>query len=330
MLEKNYYKILQIAPSAEPEVILAAYNRLVQKYLLDTSASSEGSHLIQELSEAVEILNDPARRAAYDRQHAKHKQIPRVNLQLTLAFDVTMSFVRVPAGKFRMGSKADNTMAASNEHPQHQFKIPYDYWIARYPTTNEQFALFVTSSGYKFDQGMWQTKADHPVVNVSWRDAMAYCQWINTSLHDELKDLTLRLPTEPEWEKAARGVHSKEWPWGNKWDWQKCNSRESDNGGTTPVGAYSPQGDSPYGAADMAGNVWEWCHSMYKPYPYQANDDRENEAGDDVRVLRGGFWRQDREFARCASRDGYHPENRYDFGGFRCVLCSVSRFHETP
>ena len=90
--------------------------------------------------------------------------------------------------------------------------------------TNEQFARFVAASEYKFDQGQWQTKANHPVVNVSWRDALAYCQWLNDTLRGELKDLALRLPTEAEWEKAARGAQGNEWPWGNDWDPKKCNS----------------------------------------------------------------------------------------------------------
>ena len=236
-----------------------------------------------------------------------------------------LQFVRVSAGKFLMGSMAGNHLADSGERPQHTVDLPYDYWIARYPVTNEQFAEFVAASGYEFNQGRWQAKADHPVVNVSWRDAMAYCQWSNAALRGELKDLTLRLPTEAEWEKAARGESGNEWPWGDDWDPKKCNSREGRKGGTTPVGAYSPQGDSPYGAADMAGNVWEWCHSVYKPYPYQVQDGRENEADKNARVLRGGSWYYDRGSARCAFRYYLLPTDRYDYYGFRCVLSLGSR-----
>ena len=234
-----------------------------------------------------------------------------------------LQFVRVPAGKFLMGSPADNKRASSAERPQHTLEMPDTYWIARYPVTNEQFARFVTASGYKFDQGQWTAKADQPVVAVSWRAAMAYCQWLNDTLRGELKGLTLRLPTEAEWEKAARGPQGHEWPWGNEWDPKKCNSYESRHGGATPVGAYSPQGDSPYGAADMAGNVWEWCHSRYRPYPYQATDGREDPVSDDwreVRVARGGSWLDYRADARCAYRTNYHPDAHYDYHGFRCVL----------
>jgi formylglycine-generating enzyme required for sulfatase activity len=245
---------------------------------------------------------------------------------LTLAPGATMDFVRVPAGKFLMGSTADNKLARDNECPQHTVEIPYDYWSGRYPVTNAQFARFVTASEYKFHQRRWKAKANHPVVGVSWQDAMAYCQWLNATLRGELKDLALRLPTEAEWEKAARSEYGNEWPWGNEFDKGKCNSREGRKDDTTPVGAYSPQGDSPYGAADMAGNVREWCHSLYKRYPYQAHDGRESESGDNERVLRGGSWGLDQDSARCAHRDGYRPDSHYFRFGFRCLLSFVALF----
>ena len=361
MPEKNYYKTLQIDPSAEPEVVQAAYRWLAQKYHPDANSSSDATLRLQELNEAYELLCDPVKRAAYDHRRADRKrqrtegqhqaeyerqqtaqaaeqtrkqeaaqrsaeQRSRDNLRLTLAPGVTMDFVRVPAGKFLMGSTADNKWAHDHEKPQHTVEIPYDYWIGKYPVTNEQFARFVSASGYKFDQGQWQTKADHPVVGVWWRDAMAYCQWLNETLRGELKDLTLGLPTEAEWEKAARGTQGNEWPWGNEWDQNKCNSAEGSKGSTTPVGAYSPQGDSPYGAADMAGNVWEWCHSRWEPYPYQATDGRESELGDSGRVVRGGSWYYTQDYARCAHRGYDRPDSRSDYRGFRCLVFLGSRF----
>jgi formylglycine-generating enzyme required for sulfatase activity len=240
-----------------------------------------------------------------------------------------IEFVRVPKGKFIMGSKDDNTPASPDESPQRTVEIPYDYGIARYPVTNDQFAKFVeaTQHIHKWVRD-WESKLDHPVVNVSWRDAMDYCEWLNETLRGEISDLVVRLPTEAEWEKAARGdaERGNEWPWGDEFDETKCNSTEGGKRGTTRVGAYSPQGDSPYGAADMAGNVWEWCHSIYKPYPYRADDGREKESGSDARVVRGGAWNGDRSYARCAFRCGYLPVDRYGYIGFRVVVSSGLAF----
>jgi formylglycine-generating enzyme required for sulfatase activity len=232
-----------------------------------------------------------------------------------------IEFVRVPAGKFIMGSKDDNKWASSDEKPQHTVEIPYDYGIARYPVTNKEFARFVEATQHKHTWvSDWKSKLDHPVVNVTWQDAMDYCKWLNERLHAEIRDGEIRLPTEAEWEKAARGERGNEWPWGNEWDSTKCNSSEGGKHDTTPVGAYSPQGDSPYGAADMAGNVLEWCHSLFRSYPYKADDGREQESGSDLRVLRGGSWYYGRGSARCAFRLKYFPDDWVSNVGFRVVV----------
>jgi formylglycine-generating enzyme required for sulfatase activity len=251
-----------------------------------------------------------------------------------------IEFVRVPAGKFIMGSKDDNKRASSDEKPQHTVEIPYNYWVARYPVTNEQFAKFAEATQYIHTWvSDWKSKLDHPVVNVLWDDAMAYCKWLNETLRGEIGDGAIRLPTEAEWEKAARGERGNEWPWGNEFDRTKCNSTEGRKDGTTPVGAYSPQGDSPCGAADMAGNVWDWTQSLwgkdrYRPdfkYPYNPRDGREKlEAGSDVyRVIRGGSWTFDQWGARCACRV-VGPVISRGFGrsesvGFRVVVSPGSR-----
>lgn len=216
-----------------------------------------------------------------------------------------MDFVHVPAGKFLMGSRADNQLARDDEKPQHTVKIPYDYWIGKFPITNEQYAKFVLATTGKHNKMVesWLSRPDHPATGVSWDEAQAYCHWLN-QMHgvEILMGYAFRLPTEAEWEKAARGEFGFEWPWGNEFDKNKCNSEEGGKKGTTPVGAYSPAGDSPYGAADMVGNVWEWTRSRYKGYPYQAGDGREDLKASDFRVARGGSWLNLRDYARCAVR----------------------------
>lgn len=257
-----------------------------------------------------------------------------------------IEFVLVPKGKFIMGSKDDNPLADDDEKPQHTVEIPYDYWIARFPATNDQFAEFVEATRYVTKaekEGGWSSgkgehvkgfdwrhplgpksslkdKGDHPVVQISWYDAVEYCKWLNEKLRAEIGDLEIRLPTEAEWEKAARGQYGNEWPWGNEFDPAKCNSSEGGKGGTTPVGAYSPQGDSPYGAADMVGNVWEWCHSLFKPYPYKVDDGRENKSESGDRVVRGGSFLDYQRYARAAFRNRNSPVNRIHNWGFRLVV----------
>lgn len=231
-----------------------------------------------------------------------------------------LEFMRVPKGKFLMGSKDDNKLAEDREKPQHTVEIPYDYWIARYPVTNDQFAQFVEAAKYKFDQGQWQDKSSHPVVNVSWHDALAYCKWLTGIARGELQKDIVRLATEAEWEKAARSEYGNEWPWGNEFDKYKCNSLEGCKDGTTPVGAYSRQGDSPYGAADMAGNVWEWCHSLSRRYPYKVDDGRESGSASGFRVVRGGSFYEDRRYARATARGGDYPHLVLVIRGFRVVI----------
>jgi len=158
---------------------------------------------------------------------------------------------------------------------------------------------------------------------------VAYCKWFNETYQAELKaagNLTLRLPSEAEWEKAARGAYGNEWPWGSEFDPGKCNSAEGKKGGTTPVGVYSALGgDSPYGCADMVGNVWEWTSTLFAKYPYVAEDGRENTESRDRRVLRGGSFSYSRNHARCAYRYNDNPELRRDLIGFRVCASPPSR-----
>ena len=235
--------------------------------------------------------------------------------------------ILIPAGEFLMGSDPQKDKdAQSNEQPQHTLYLP-DYTMAKTPVTNAQYAEFVRDA-IVAPPKHWQDdepppdKLEHPVVNVNWHDAVAYCDWLG-----DITSKPYRLPSEAEWEKAARGTDGRIYPWSNRWYPRWCNTSERGPGDTTPVGAY-PRGAGPYGLLDMAGNVWEWTRSRYKKYPYAAGDaagdGREHLEASGSRVVRGGSWIFHRDFARCASRVGYYPDaRRYDFG-FRVVVSPIS------
>ncbi len=283
---------------------------------------AEPTHVLQEKKEQPKPA--PARlpaAAPQDRQSLLQKVSSSIPVSRQTWGGI--EFVRIPAGKFLMGSKR-NKLAFDDEYPQHTVNLPYDYWMARFPVTNAQYAEYSKAKGGKHPVSDWQEKQNHPVTYVSWQEAMNYCRWLAGLLKGKLpQGLTLRLPTEAEWEKAARGPDGLEWPWGDEFDKNKCNSSEGGKGGTTSVGLYSPQGDSPYGCADMSGNVWEWCHSLFKPYPYQAEDGREKETGFGSRVLRGGSFLYARRNARCAYRDRYSPGDFYGNSGFRVCVSPI-------
>ena len=223
--------------------------------------------------------------------------------------------IYIPAGKFVMGS--DDGM--DDEKPHHVVYLD-GFYIARYPVTNVQYKEFVAAAEHRsprrWEAGTYRGgEENHPVRYVSWHDALAYCSWLSEETGQEL-----RLPTEPEWEKAARGTDGRKYPWGDEFDESKCNTGESGIGDTTPVGKYSPDGDSPYGVADMAGNVWEWCSSLYKPYPYDAADGREYLEAEGRRVVRGGAFDYVRRRVCCAGRYRDPPDSRLHLLGFRVVV----------
>ena len=245
--------------------------------------------------------------------------------------------VWVPAGEFLMGSTAAEIAAfiERNAMPERlkwiieaegpQRKVYLDgYWIYRFEVTVAQYRKFCQETGRKMPEApAWGWRDDHPVVNVTWQNAVDYAKWASVSL-----------PTEAQWEKAARGTDGRVYPWGNTWDAARCaNSVVKTLTSAQPVGSYAA-GASPYGCLDMAGNVWEWCADWYDPAYYQRAPTK-NPTGpaeavrfeflpdyfiSGARVLRGGSWRYDyNDRFRCAFRGNNDPTSRLNYLGFRCA-----------
>ncbi|MCQ3977215.1 MAG: hypothetical protein DPW09_27620 [Anaerolineae bacterium] len=269
----------------------------------------------------------------------------------------------VPAGEFIMGD--DEGDEQYGEKPAHRVNLPA-FQISQFPITNIQFSAFVKDGGYQNEaywpeakkEGYWQTGQfrgrfdnegrdrpydfgspynlpNHPVVGVSWYEAVAFCRWLS----DKLGRL-VRLPTEAEWEKAARGPVSEDlsgfenltglvgrkYPWGNEEETAaRCNMRDTGINATSAVGMF-PDGASPgYGVMDMSGNVWEWCSTIWneEAYPFKVQDEWTEAYLDRTnvhRVLRGGAFSNEAHNVRCAARNWSNPDFRNYNGGFRVVL----------
>lgn len=239
-----------------------------------------------------------------------------------------LGFVEIPAGPFLMGE--------GNE--QHSVSLPR-YYIARYPVTVAQFRAFVEDGQYRsLDNDCLQGLPNYPVWGVTWHDARKYCEWLTKRLHEgkgipaavaqraRREGWVVTLPSEAEWEKAARGTEGCIYPWGNEWREDHANTAEADIRHPSAVGCF-PQGASPSGCLDMAGNVWEWTRSLWGKseflYPYDPTDKRREDldASDNVaRVLRGSTCWFNHRLADCAFRDRYSPHLRYGNSGFRVVV----------
>lgn len=218
-----------------------------------------------------------------------------------------MEFVRIPAGMFKYGEKGKPRPLS-------------EYWISKTPVTHAVYKRFIDAvpehrvpnrdeqwaKPYNWDENRRiypLNKAGHPVVLVSWHDAIAFCKWAG-----------LMLPTEEQWEKAARGTDGRTYPWGEDEPTDMLCNFNKNIGKTTPVGGYSPQGDSPYGCVDMSGNMFEWCLNKYKTSLDTSVDD-----SDASRVLRGGSWFYGSVPVCAAYRNHNIPDGRFFGVGFRCV-----------
>ena len=217
----------------------------------------------------------------------------------------------VPAGEFPMGSED----GSADEQPVHPVFLDA-YWIDKTEITNSQYALCVADSictlptdPTRFYDTLY---SNHPVVFLEWKDAVAYCQWAGR-----------RLPTEAEWEKAARGTDGRTYPWGEESDCSRANFWDCPEfESTSPVGYYGEKGISPYGLYDMAGNVWEWVWDWYDADYYQESpaSDPTGPTSGIYHVWRGGSWNCNQTSARSAGRGNYNPDYWRDLIGFRCAM----------
>jgi len=234
----------------------------------------------------------------------------------------------IPAGEFKMGSTVGE--GNTDQHPLHTVYLDA-YYIDKFEVTNKQYEEFILAGGYqkkeywtnegwdfvkrsKLDKplGLGRRNFDNPeqpVVGVSWYEANAYCRWAGK-----------RLPTEAEWEKAARGTNGRRYPWGNEMDFSRISYRASNGRRTVVVGSF-PSGASPYGVQDCAGNVWEWCWDYYSENYYKESP-KKNPKGPRhgiYRVLRGGSWGSNRVQMQCSYRYYDKPDRTAFNIGFRCA-----------
>jgi formylglycine-generating enzyme required for sulfatase activity len=240
--------------------------------------------------------------------------------------DAQVDFVEIAAGPFTMGADRTTDPAAfdnerwSAAQAQGVVDLP-TFYMARREVTVAEFAEFARTTQWKIDARAVAGPANHPVTFVSWPDALAYSRWLQKSLQGPHKSLVsngwrVTLPTEAEWEKAARGTDGRRYPWGNEPRTGIANFKGT---ATTPVGFFQCL-DCAYGLADMSGNVWEWTSSPYQPYPYTTSDDRANLDADALWVIRGGGFSDDATSVRTSTRTGADPGARRPFIGFRVAL----------
>ncbi|MCX7827281.1 MAG: formylglycine-generating enzyme family protein, partial [Verrucomicrobiae bacterium] len=253
--------------------------------------------------------------ASYERT----RLMPMVTLpppaQKTFTNLLGMKFVWIEPGEFTMGNA--DTESPENERPAHKVRLTQGFWMAETPVTHAQYEQF--DPDHRNRRPAWAGD-DHPVNCVTWSEAVAFCLWLS-----ERDGREYRLPTEAQWEYAARGTDGRIFPWGNSWDGSRCNSAEEEDGfaQTSPVEQF-PQGASPFGVLDMVGNVWEWCNDWFES-GYGDGSTRQDPTGPPSgthRVCRGGSWLNHGYSCRTTMRARRAPDFSDNYIGFRVICVS--------
>jgi len=284
--------------------------------LREQQARNDLEQKIRAEQAAADLVQKMAREKAYRENELRKLRV----LNLQLAPGVIMEFVRVPAGEFLMGSDTfKDPFARKDEKPQRTVFLS-EYLIGQMPVTNHQYWVFLQSTR-RPAPFLWQNgtiplrKENHPVVNINWLDAVAFCDWLC-----QVSGMKVRLPSEAEWEKAARGLDGRMYPWGNQPPLAHLaifNQKD-----THPAGKQL-KGMSPYGALDMSGNVWEWVNDFYNKNYYQISPTN-NPPGPvwgESRVIRGGAFDSAADAIRLAGRSWGFPSGlAQNSQGFRCAI----------
>lgn len=229
--------------------------------------------------------------------------------------------ILIPEGPFTRGSSDEDILWAAkqfhsesldwyrDETPAHSVTLPA-FQIDKFEVTFGDYAVYMGATGKPPPREFENLRLNHPrqpVVSVTWQDAKDYCHWAKK-----------RLPTEVEWEKAARGTDKRHYPWGNEPDALNANIRgKGDSFRNTSPGGKFPEGASPYGVMDLSGNVWEWTEDWYQPHP--GNEHANDFYGEQFKVIKGGSWDSNLDLARLAVRGKAYPDQKKNYIGFRCV-----------
>ena len=324
---------------------------LVEMGLSRVRESALGRDLVERVRHRLAMLVETERLSPHERAEAGvvlgRLGDPRPGTGVTPDGMPNIVLKTVPEGACLLGSPEEDSSAHGEEKPQHQIYL-YSYQLSLYPITNAQYALFIEDGGYENDRywteegKAWRSQngitypefwmrpgfdlPNQPVVGVSWYEAVAFCRWLTEKMREAgviKSDEMFRLPTEAEWERAARGSDGRYWPWGDTPELLKADSPDRIANGLGIVGLFQA-GASPFGVLDMVGKVWQWTNSAWQDYPYDPADGREDVQGHKRRVVRGGAWHSMVSETRVTHRRSLPLEIRLEEIGFRVALVSTS------